>query len=490
MCVILNIFPKFYYGRQRIKNNMKIAFIYPPQTHKYFEEDIDIVSREFGVFPPLGLAYAAAINEQAGNKSIIIDANAEKLKLSDVLSRLRQFKPDMLGFLLTAYGFFDALPWVRFLKKETGLPVLAGNVLCNMYPETIMRYPEFDYLIIGPATESLPLLVDRIKKSQNLGGISGVAWRCDGKVVIVNPATFKEDFSKLPFPARHLLPNHRYHAIMSKRKNYTIMITSKGCDSKCTFCHIHGIPVSFRPEEMVVAEMEECYLKFGIREMDIFDPSFTMKRERVFKICEGIIKKGIDIHWACRTRVDQVDQELLNIMSKAGCKRILYGIESGVDDNLRKMQKGIIVNQAKRAVDLTKKANIKSLGFFMLGVPGETTETLNQTIRYSREIGLDYAQFHRTMAKPGTELSKQANDALGYDYWKEYISGCVMEKRLPTPWMYLSDRIIQKSTKYAYLKFYFRPRYLLGLIAGIRSWHELKRYGRSALGLLLSRRDR
>ena len=97
---------------------MKIAFIYPPQTHKQFEEDIDIVSKEFGVFPPLGLAYAAAIHERTGNKAMIIDANAEKIGLTAALARIRQFKPDMLGFLLTAYGFFDALAWMRFLKKK------------------------------------------------------------------------------------------------------------------------------------------------------------------------------------------------------------------------------------------------------------------------------------------------------------------------------------------------------------------------------------
>lgn len=469
---------------------MKIAFIYPPAIHRQFEEDIDIVSKEFGVFPPLGLMYAAAINERAGNQSLIIDANAEGLSKEQVLARVKESKPDMLGFLLTAYGFFKALNWIRFLKRETRLPILTGNVLCQMYPEVLMAYPEIDYIIIGPATNSLPQLLERLKNGRSMKGVLGAGWRENGRVVISRPLTMREDFNSLPFPARHLLKNEKYHAVMSKRKNYTIMITSKGCNSNCTFCHIPRIPISLRSEELVVAEMEQCYNKYGIREMDIFDPSFTMIKRRVMKICEGIIKKKIDIHWACRVRVDQVDEELLYNMQKAGCRRILYGMESGSNENLKKMQKGITVDQAKKAVDMTRKTGIMALGFFMLGVPGETVESLRRTIKYSREIGVDYAQYHRTVAKPNTELSRQVNKSLGYDYWREYISGRIPEKRLPTPWTTVPDRIIQKATKCAYLKFYFRPEYLIRLIAGIKSWAEFKRYVRSVFGLLLSRRDK
>ena len=468
---------------------MKIAFIYPPQRHKQFEEDIDIVSREFGVFPPLGLLYAAAINEREGNESIIIDANAEKLSKEQVLKAIKEKKPDMLGFLLTAYGFFDAYDWIKFLKKATSLPVVAGNVLCEMYPNIVLSYPEIDYIIIGPATYSFPKFLERWKNGRDLDCIPGVGWKKNGNMIISKPLTMIEDFDNLPFPARHLIKNEKYHAVMAKRKNYTIMVTGKGCKSQCVFCHIHGIPKSFRSEESVVAEIEECHDRYGIREMDIFDPSFTMSRERVLKICRGIIDKNLDIHWACRTRVDQVDEELLYYMHKSGCVRILYGIESGLDDNLRKMKKDITVKQAKKAVEMTKRSGIMALGFFMLGVPGETEASLYETINYSCGLGLDYAQYHRTMAKPNTELNRKINERLGYNYWEEYLKGRITEQRLPMPWTDVSDKIIQRATKRAYLKFYFRPRYFINLILGIRSWGEFKRYVRSALGLLMSRRD-
>jgi radical SAM superfamily enzyme YgiQ (UPF0313 family) len=469
---------------------MKIAFVYPPFHHKKFEEDLDIVSQEFGLFPPLGIAYAAAIHERSGGEARIIDANALCLSKKQVLADLEQWRPDMIAFLLTAYSFFDTLAWIKYLKENTQLPILVGNVLCAMYPNAVMSHAAIDYMLIGPATKTLPELTRRITKNESLDGLPGVGWRKNGQVVITMPETFREDFDDLPFPARHLLPNHKYHAVMSKRTPYTIMVTSKGCNAQCTFCHIHEIPYSAQTPERTVAEIEECVTKHGIREMDIFDPSFTMDRRRVMAICHLIIQKGFDIHWACRARVDQVDEELLQAMAKAGCKRILYGIEHGEKEKLDMMKKGVAQDRIQTVIDLTKKAGIIPIGFFMLGVPGETVQSMKKTLRYARKLNLGYAQFHRTVGKPKTALAKHVTSHLGYDYWEEYIRGNVLEQRMPSPWTSLSDETIQQFTKYAYWAYYFRPHYLLKLIVGIKSFDEFKRYVRSAWGLIFSRKDK
>jgi len=469
---------------------MKIAFIYPPFYHKKFEEDIDIVSKEFGLFPPLGLAYAAAIHERSNGEALIIDANALELSKEKVLSQLKSWKPDMLAFLLTAYSFFDTLSWIHYLKKETGLPVLTGNVLCGMYPKAVMHHLEIDFMLIGPAAKTLPEFTRRIENSESLDGMKGIGWRKGEKVIITMPESWKEDFSLLPFPARHLLPNHKYHAVMSKRSPYTIMITSKGCNAKCTFCHIHQIPFSAQTPQRTIEEIQECVNHYGIKELDFFDPSFTMIRERVVAICEMMIEKKIDLHWACRARVDQVDEELLMLMAQAGCKRILYGVESGYKFNLEDMQKGITNEQIEMTVNLTKKAGILSIGFFMLGVPGETKRSMIKTIKYALNLNLDYAQFHRTIGKPKTFLANQVETQLGYDYWEEFIKGNIPEKRLPSPWTKISDRTIQRFTKIAYWAYYFRPQYLFKIIIGIKSFDEFKRYVRSAFGLIFSMRDK
>ena len=238
---------------------MKIAFIFPPFDHKRFEEDLDVVSREFAQPPPLGLAYAAAIAERAGHEAMIIDANClPRLSEQKVLNMLREFKPDMLGFLLTAYMFRQTLDWIQFMKKETSLPVIVGNVLMELYPKEIMTHTEINYGIIGSAQQALPSLLTALENNSDMTHIQGLCYRKDNEIVLNAPDTLLEDFDSLPFPARHLLPNHKYHTIISKRKNFTIMMTSKGCPSKCGFCHVKNIPYSARKPEGVVAEIEEC----------------------------------------------------------------------------------------------------------------------------------------------------------------------------------------------------------------------------------------
>lgn len=463
---------------------MKIAFVFAPFDHKKFEEDIDIVSREFCQPPPLGLAYAAAIAEQHGHQAIIIDANAEpRFTKEEVVKQIEDFGAEMVGFLLTAYMFQQTLEWIRFIKQHTNLPALVGNVLLDLYLYEVMSYKEIDYGIIGPATKSLPALLYNLEKGRSLDNIKGLTFKQNGKVCVNSPLTLQDDFEILPFPARHLLDNSRYHTIISKRKNFTVMMTSKGCPSQCGFCYVKNIPYSFRSPEATVDEIEQCYRRFSIREIEFFDPSFTVNKRRIIEICKEIQKKHIDVIWACRSRVDTVDEELLEEMKRGGCHRIYYGIECGSQALLNKVNKDITLDQIRRIVDLTKQKGMLVLGFFLIGVPGETIESASKTIDFALSLNLDYAQFHKTMAKPGTRLYEQVKKSTGRDYWREYVLCQAQEERLPSPWTVLSEDEIEKLVIKAYRRFYFKPSRLAKIILGIKSFHELSRYIRSAFGI-------
>lgn len=469
---------------------MKIAFVFAPFDHKKFEEDIDIVSREFTQPPPLGLAYAAAIAEQHGHQAIIIDANVRpRPTKEEVAEKIIDFGAQMVGFMLTAYMFHQTLEWIKFIKQHTGLPVLAGNVLLDLYPREVMAYAEIDYGIIGPAAKNLPLLLYNLEKRRSLDNIEGLAFKQNGKVCVNFPSSLEEDFGNLPFPARHLLPNEKYYTIVSKRKNFTIMITSKGCPSRCGFCYVKNIPYSCRSAEATIDEIEQCYRKYNIREIEFFDPLFTLNKQRVIDISRQIRKRNLDVIWACRSRVDTVDGELLDEMKSGGCRRIYYGIESGCQRILNVTQKGITLDRIKSMIDLTKSKGILVLGFFLIGSPGDTIETVSNTIDFSLSLNLDYAQFHKTMAKPGTILYEQVKETTGRDYWREYISGKAQEERLPSPWTSLTEEDIEKLTIKAYRKFYFNPSRLRKIILGIRSFNELSRYIRSGLGLCAVKSD-
>lgn len=470
---------------------MKIGLVFPKYSHLHrrFEEDIDVVGREFGLLPPLGLAYAAAIMEKAGHEVIIIDANALDLSKEKTLERLKDFNPDLLGFMLTVWTFQLTLEWIRYLKSAMGLPVLAGNIQLELYPEETFAHREIDYGIIGSAQKALPELLRALENKKDLNGIKGLVFRQSDRITVNYPDSFKEDFTTLPFPSRHLLPNHKYREVMSKKKNFTIMITSKGCPSQCNFCHIKGTPYSARGPERVVDEIEECYNKYGVREIDIFDPSFTIDKQRAMAICGEIVKRKINIYLSCRGRVDQIDEELLEEMSKAGFKRILYGIESGDQGILNNINKGITLADVRRAIKLTKKHNIEALGFFLIGSPGDTISTVEKTIRFAKELNLDYAQFHKVMAKPCTDIYDRLKAETKRDYWKEFVLEKAGEERLSSPWTMLTQKEIERFTIKAYHAFYFRPAYLLKALINVKSTGEFIRYFRSAIGLLKVKSD-
>ncbi len=468
---------------------MRLGFVFGDYSHKKFEEDIDVVSREFGTFAPLGLGFAAAIAERAGHEVVLIDAHAERLTPPQVLERLRRFDPQALGFMLTTYMFHDNLRYIRYLKREIDVPTFVGNVNMELYPRETLSYPEIDFGIMGPALDALPALLDALEQGKPVPDMPGLCYKRDGEVVLNKPSYTKEPFDRLPFPWREGLPHHLYHSAMSKRKNLMNMITVRGCPAACTFCHIHRVPYSTRPAQGVVDEMAECQERFGVHEFEIFDPSFTMDRQRTMDICDGIIRRGLDLDFAVRVRVDQVDPELLARMHQAGCRRMLYGMETGSQELLDRMKKGITLDQSLQAIRWTQDAGIKAIGFFLIGVPGETRETIQETLRFAINSGVDYAQFHKTMAKPKTQLNRQAMETLGYDYWREYVLGNAPEMRIPAPWTDLSQETVEQETVRAYHRYYMRPRYIAKTLLGVQSAEELWRYVRSGIGLFTVKTD-
>lgn len=469
---------------------MRVALVFPPYSHKKFAENIEVVSNRFGVFPPLGLLYAAAILESHGHEVIVIDAFAHRLSKTNVLKKLKAFKPDMLGFMLTVWMARHSYEWIDSLKAKLNVPVVVGNHCLETYPEAVMKNKAIDFGIVGSALRPLPELLKSLEKNKPYERIEGLAFKRKGRIVVNMPKKLHEDLESLPFPARHLIDNSVYAGFLSQRKNFTIMVTSKGCPSSCTFCDMSKTRYVARSVKNVVDEMEQCYHQFRVREIDIFDRSFTINRKRVIEICKEIRKRAIPITWSCRARVDQVDDELLRHMYRAGCRTILYGVESGDQEILNKEHKGITKEQIRKAIRLTRKNRIRTHGFFMIGQPGDTRRTVLKTIKFSRELDLDYAQFLRTVPKPGALLYEQTKKIIGYDYFDKYIQGKVNEMRLPQNWSELTEEDALKLTKMAYKLFFFRPSYLLRRIIGLKSFSEFFRYSRVALEMLIKKQNK
>ncbi|MCE5210782.1 MAG: radical SAM protein, partial [Deltaproteobacteria bacterium] len=208
---------------------------------------------------------------------------------------------------------------------------------------------------------------------------------------------------------------------------------------------------------------------------DFFDYDFCMDRRRIEDICDGIIESRLDITWACRTRVDYVDETLLRKMRMAGCSRIYFGIESGVQEILDRLNKGIRLQQIRDTIEATKGVGIRALGFFLVGSPGETQETFSQTVKFAKSLKLDYVQFSKLTAKPLTPYWKQMVKNTGSDYWREYILGNAGDKPLSRPWTSLTSEEIDKMTRKAYIMYHCRPMFLCNHALQVKSWDEFKR---------------
>jgi len=454
---------------------MKVALVFNPFSYKLHEENLRIVQRYFGLFPPLSLAWVAAIAEKAGHEVELIDARTLQLTPDQVLNRLKGFDPDILGFMMTTYMFRETLDWIRYLRG--GLPrakVMVGGYNLRVYPKESVLPSEIDFGCFNSAFHTLPRLLEELEQGEHFDDVPGLIFKRNGRVIETEHGE-DPDFDAYPNPARHLLPNELYAEFPTERKNFTVMVTSKGCPRGCLFCEAGRTKYNPRSIETVINEIQECHDVHGIREIDIFDYEFLIQRERVLGICREIQRRKLDILWACRARIDSVDEELLKEMAAAGCGRIYYGIESGDQEMLDRVHKGITLEQIRESIKLTQRYGIRALGFFLIGSPGETRDSIKKSLQFAKSLDLDYIQFSKTTAKPLTSLWRDLVEQTGSDYWKEYILGNTEDKPLPRPWTQLSNEEIDDLARKAYVQYHSRPMFLLRHTLKVRSWSEFKR---------------
>ncbi len=461
----------------------RFAIVYPPYGPVRNEPGIRTVKENYGIFPSLSLLYVASILERAGCEVLFIDAHAEGLTLEQTVARLNSFSPDYVGYTLTTYLFFQSLDWIQAIRKKVDVPVIVGGVHLSIYARETLAYTEIDYAVTGEGEHAIPDLLEALRTGRNLIQVRGIAYRQDDGEVIITPRAQDADVNETPFPARHLIDNSIYYSFISKYKNFSVFITSRGCPYKCIFCEQGSKAFRPRSPKDVVDELELCVNEFGIRELDFFDSSFTIRKQRVIAICEEIKRRKLDIVWAARTRVDCITDDVLKAMRSAGCTRIYYGIESGNREILHTLKKSTSIEMYHDVVRRTRAHGIHTFGYFMVGNPYEDEGTIRQTIKLALELDLDYAQFSKVTPMPATEMYTLLLKEQGRDYWREHIEAGIDEP-IPRPLCNMSDKEIQRWTRLAYLRFYYRPSQIAKSLKRIKSPEELYRSVRTAVQML------
>ncbi len=426
--------------------------------------------------PPLGLALLAAIAEKSGAEAQIIDGNAAKIIPCVLNNAVKDSGFVCLGAMTSNLKASFAL--AREIKKANpNARIIFGGPHATILPkQTLKECPSLDIVVKGEGEETFEELLGSTAKN-NLEKIKGICFRKGKKILETPDRPPVKDLDSLPYPAYHLLPIKSYRPFPphGRKLPFMTMLTSRGCPFRCIYCSKPVFGNRFRSQspKRVVEEILFLKERFGIKEIMFYDDSFTLDQKRAAELCKLIIQNKIGIPWSCETRVNLVNSGLLRQMKQAGCYMISYGVESGSQKILENLKKDITIEQVEKAFAETKKAGIKTVAYFMLGSPGETQETIDSTIQFSKKIGADFAQFSACTPLPGSELfSIMEKKITGVD-WASFDYANV--SRLDTSLLFGQEiKNLQKELRRAYLSFYLRPGYLIKKIIGMRSLDDFR----------------
>jgi radical SAM superfamily enzyme YgiQ (UPF0313 family) len=390
-------------------------------------------SRENMIWPQVSLAQMAALLQPTYSVKIV-DAVAERMgwkRFEDILraERPRYYVTQLTGPTLQSdmYG--------AFLAKANGATTMAfGTHITPMPMETLRPFPALDFGLRGEPDLTVRDLIDHLEGRQfdrpgfvealfrkhdptyrprqlpplpeggtDFSDMRGLVWRRGQEVIVNSDRPFIADLDDLPMPMHHLLPFDRYRMPLLKGP-FTFIVTSRGCPAGCTYCIKHvsyGPTMRMRSPGKLVEEIAVLG-RLGIHNIHMYADLFTVNRDQVVGLCRALLDAGLNIKWTCNSRVDFVDREMLELMARSGCHLISWGLESGNAGILAHARKGVDPERARQSLTIARKAGIKNWGYFIIGLPGETEETIRETIAFAKNLPLDIALFHIAAPHPGT----------------------------------------------------------------------------------------
>lgn len=429
---------------------MKVTFINPPQTDSKYKF-MGVVA------PPLGMAYMAAVLEENNIDVNIIDASALDMSWEDLEIKLREDIPELIAITALTPTIGKALETARLAKKTCPEAVIVmGGYHPTFKFKEVLENDYIDFVIMGEGEYTLLELVRTLENGGDPSEVSGIAF---GDVV----TTFRPlitDLDSLPLPARHLLPMDSYK-LLNMKTNMSTMITSRGCPMQCSFCSsaaLHGSKLRLRSIGNIVDEMEYLVNELNIETIAFMDDTFTLNKKRVLEICEEIQRRNLKVLWGCTARVDNLDEDVLKHMREAGCITIFMGVESADQQLLDEVNKQTTIEKIKNAFEISRKEKIRTIASVVLGMPGDTHESVKKTINFVKELNPSYAIFSLATPYPGTKFYQQTfeKDLIKVKDWSKYT---LISPILETVDFSLEE--LKKLQTTAFKKFYLRPVYII-----------------------------
>ena len=446
---------------------MKVLFVNPPRYYGLpviREDRCEIVNR-YLVNPPYSLVQIASVLREYDQEVQLIDANCEDLPYPKIREEMEKSYPDIVVFRFTPTTFEADMAIAKIAKSLNPKIMTVG--LCwtlRSYAENILKdNSDLDAYLVGEYGNyevTFLNLVRALSGKCNLSGAKGVVFRRGENIISTGPCTEEFD-GELPMPAYDLLPPLSKYYISPKHSRhspFTVMYTSKGCPCNCIFCVVRKTKWRERPVKSIMKEITYLKDEHNLKCVFFLDELFTMNRQRTVDLCRELIDKEVNLTWYCSTRVDRVDKELLELMRKAGCEAISFGIESGSQKILDYARKKVKIEQAKEATKMVKDARIKTHLSFIIGLPGENWSTFRETIGFVKETLPTMAQFNVAVPYPGTRLYELAVEKDWIKKDLDWNQLCHQTSIMRTDEMTTEE--LEKARKMAYKSLYFNPAWI------------------------------
>lgn len=451
----------------------KIIFINPPLTLQDRYSSFDLGGT---VMPPMGLANLAAITRKYGYDTSIIDGEILRLSYDEIYEIIKREKPDYIGLTAVTLSICKAARIAELVKVNFPniITIIGGPHITAVPEKTFEIFKYFDIAVLGEGDITIIELLDALENNKSLKTIKGLMFRDNEKLFFTENRELITDLDTLPLPAWDLLPDigKVYSPPINAFNKFPVgyLVTSRGCYGRCAFCSraVYKDKVRFHSAEYIVEMIKDLIKKYNVKEILFDDDEFLVDKSRIKKLAQLFKDQKINISWSCLSRIPTVNQEILEIIKKMGCWQISFGIESGNQEVLKFLKKATTLEQIEKVLTLTKNSGIKTKGFFMIGHPIDTHQTINDTINFAIKIKLDDLQSSVFTPLPGSEIYEIAhkygkfdNDWEKMNYWNILF--------IPNN---LTANDLRNSQKKLFRKFYFRPKIIFTQLMRIKGRHQ------------------
>jgi len=472
---------------------MRVLFSYLPVNVKgYFcvsQQRFSKVKKTPELIFPILPASVLTILRREGHEVFFLDAILRRLDRERFIEELALIKPDLLVFETKTPVIKENWEMVNYIRgKYPALKIAAVGDHVSVLPEETLLNSAVDYVVTGGDYDAvLPGLCSFIAAPGKNAVPPGVYYRKGEGILNSGKAEFVKDLDTLPFIDREIIPWHDYREGWRLKERFFYISASRGCVYKCTFCSwaqmLYGGTFRQRSVDNVMGELRYLKEKYAPEEIFFDDDTFTVNRKWTEEFCRRLIEEAPGFIWSCNGRVDNVDEGMLGLMKKSGCRMIKFGIESANPDTLVRIRKGYTVEDVRKAFAAAKRAGLMTHGTVMLGYPWETEKDMLRTVQFVKSLAPDQVQFSFVIAYPGTQLYKEALE----NNWLRFRDGEWEKLDMSLPSLvnpHLGDRALKRLYRHAWMSFYLSPRYMSGKILGIRSPEELWYFARNAWTVL------